>query len=1144
MPKEFVVLSIYGIGGLGKTTMAKNVFNNSQFRSYSQVWIYVSQTFDLRKIGNSIISQLSKEKSKHTDLQMIHNSLRELLASKKIMIVLDDIWEDTKSHLDELMDMLKVGKSGNVVVIVTTRSKDIAMKVSTIQPHKLESLTDEMCWTIIKQNSAFELRNDQEYLEQIGKDIASKCGGVPLAAQSLGHMLHSLTFDQWESIRNSDIWNVSDSEDTSLKYVLASLRLSYSAMPSNLKLCFAYCATFTKGYKIVKDDLIQQWISLDFIKATNIFSTWQIGDKYIRQLVGLSFLEHSASTTEADFENDRLFIMHDLVHDLARSVMVDEIFLASKQGNTGGSCYHFALLNDDCRTPLDFSKIRALRFMECGETELLGAAFSSAKSLRVLDLSECSINKLPDSIGALKQLRYLHAPGVQHATIPHSITKLSKLFHLNLQGSPTIVALPESIGDMKCLVYLDFSGCSGIKFLPESFGGLKELVHLDFSNCTFVGGISEFLGSLTELKYLNLSYCRNIGKLPEALGGLSKLQYLNLSFSSYLECCEEAEFLGGLVKLEYLNLSSKQCPLQKLPEALDRLIQLKYLNLKGCSDLPELPKLFRSLNFLEYLNLSNCYMIDRLDEALVGLLNLRYLNLHATHTSDSLVKHISCNLFNLEHLDLSSNSIMIVPESICNLRKLHTLDLSRCLHLLEIPESIGTIDSLRFLYAESLLELPQLGSSAVSLPYHVVHPGNGDSSSNLVHLEYTDPDVLRITKLENVKSAAEAQHVKLMGKQKLVDLKLEWTGQVARFVDDKMLLDNLVPPSTLKKLEICGYNGSSFPAWLVGHIPSLGKLVLRGMAGLVEWDTSHSNGDEHVIERLEIHDCPMLRIKQLPPKAKSWEITNSDNVLSSWGECTMSHTNASSTSTVTTSLSVKYFQVPLHQWRLLQHFPGLSCLSIDSRGDLTGSPETSQHLSSVETLRLEAGDLEELPKWMGELPSLQRLGINGSRVLKGLNENMRQLTKLQYLELYHCDVMTSLPYWLDELISLKELYVGGCSVLRSLPESIHQLTSLQKIEIGYCPELKHIVKPEKGKMKVTHNQEGICVLPTSLVQLRITKCGSIKSLPEGIEELTNLQTLHIRMCPELKQWCEQEDNKMKLAHIRYKASVLSCSMSY
>lgn len=155
------------------------------------MWVYVSQTFDLKKIGNSIISQLSEKESesRYTEMQMIHNSLSKLLVDKKILIVLDDLWEDNKLSLNKLKAMLEVGKGSKVVVIVTTRDEGIAKEISTIKPHKLALLTNDMCWSIIKHKSDFKSRDDKKELKQIGKDIASKCGGVVLAAQSLGYML-------------------------------------------------------------------------------------------------------------------------------------------------------------------------------------------------------------------------------------------------------------------------------------------------------------------------------------------------------------------------------------------------------------------------------------------------------------------------------------------------------------------------------------------------------------------------------------------------------------------------------------------------------------------------------------------------------------------------------------------------------------------------------------------------------------------------------------------------------------------------------------------------------------------------------------------------------------------------------------------
>ncbi|KAG8089482.1 hypothetical protein GUJ93_ZPchr0011g28346 [Zizania palustris] len=194
-----------------------------------------------------------------------------------------------------------------------------------------------------------------------GMDIAKKCGGMALAAQSFGYILKSMTSDEWES-------------------------------------------------------------------------------------VGLHF------------EDVTLFTMHELVHEVARSIMVDEIFYSSTEGNSEGSNCRYALLTD-CSKPLKMltttpTKIRALHFLHSDKTVLHGIAFSSARCLRVLDLSECFVQKLPDSIGQLKQLR--------------------------------ILTLPESIGRMEGLMHLDLSWCSQLGELPISFGKLKKLAHLNLSNCSQV----------------------------------------------------------------------------------------------------------------------------------------------------------------------------------------------------------------------------------------------------------------------------------------------------------------------------------------------------------------------------------------------------------------------------------------------------------------------------------------------------------------------------------------------------------------------------------------------------------------------------------------------------------------------------------
>jgi Leucine-rich repeat (LRR) protein len=624
---------------------------------------------------------------------------------------------------------------------------------------------------------------------------------------------------------------------------------------------------------------------------------------------------------------------------------------------------------------------------------------------------------------------------------------------------------------------------------------------------------------------LNLSYCINIGELPEALGALSELQYLNLSCSSYLECSREAEFLGSLTKLEYLNLKSFQFSLKKFPEAIGNFLKLKYLNLSMSMD-------------------SIAQVFD--DPAFEGRV-------------DSFLCSITA-LSNLEHLDLSRNGcIRSIPGSICNLRKLRTLNLSNCKCLEKIAESIGTIESFKALYIVGTihLKLPQLSSNSVSLPRFVVQADDGERSSNLVLLQHTDPAELEIAGLENVKSAEEAQRIELIGKQSMKKLKLEWTEDAERSVDDKLLLEKLVPPSTVKNFKIQYYNSVSFPAWLMDithhlpnltsvtmrdmpnckvlppmdQLPNLDRLVLSNMASLEEWNTSYSSGQKCVIKYVEIHDCPKLRIKPLPPRARSLKISDSDSVLSSWGE----YTGASTTSSylVDTTLIVSSM-VPMHQWRLLQHVPRLARLWIRYCGDLTGSLEVTQHLSSLSSLCL--SHQQEIPKWVGELTSLHELDVWQCSGLTDLPENIRQLTEMHSLKLSYCNRIASLPYWLGELTFLKKLKIDSCDLISSLPEGIQQLTNLQELEISSCPALKWC-ETEEEIVKPTPNQKRACVLPTSLRKLEINSCDGISSLPEGIQQLTNLQKLVIHYCPALKKWCELEENATKLAHIEDKVWV-------
>jgi len=1067
---DFIILPIYGIGGIGKTTLAKLVFNDAHFMDYEKAWVYVSQTFDSNKVAEIIRSERQNNQTHLTNTQEPDT---DPPAPKNILIVLDDLWENRAIKIDELKRSLKLLCSGRnkVHVIVTTRDAEIASKIQTTEAYAIEPLSSDVCWNIIKQIVGFE-DNDKESLENIGKEIAMKCQGVALAARVLGYMLRSKNFEAWVSVKENGMWNKSTTEKD-YDDVLASLKLSYSSMPPDLRLCFTYCAIFPKGHKMAKDHLIYQWAALGFIESSNEDSSWlQHGEGIIKQLLGMSFLQHSNSPSSygQHGKNVIFFTMHDLVHDLARSIMQDEVLDTTIKYNARGSNYRYVSLAD-CTRPLNSfvtypDKIRALCFLGSAKIGRDADGFSSAKYLRMLDLAECSIQNLPYSIGQLKLLRYLNAPGIKDRVIPSCVTKLSKLIYLNLRGSSEILALPESIGEMEDLQYLDLSGCEKIRKLPKSFEKLKNLVHLDLSDCPEANGIARALCSLTKLRYLNLS--------------------------------RENEWIHRV----------DSAPLRGLPEVIGKLIELRYLNLSNCKYYIFGPRTMVSEGE------ENSTPVGSFHDSMISEGEENYPYIQKKKNSGpvgSFLETIS-TLANLEHLDLSNNmDIYSIPDSFCSLSKLHTLDLTRCYDLERLPENVGEMDMLKFLIVKDCrINMSNLQSNkhVIPLPNFVVHAAEGEHTSNLVRLKNASPPELELRCLGNVKSVEEARAIKLREKRSMVKLTLAWTTGKKGFVEDMELLKELVPPRNLEHFELSGYNNVIFPTWLtdiatylpnlvsvslwditqcgslppLGQLPNLKRLELvaisgikkidRGFCGgvkaftrledfsmfrmesLEEWTTAYSKGEGGVadqfmfpnLKELEIFGCHKLRLNPRPPRVKgTWRIRESDGVLLQWGESSP-YTGSSTSSASLACLLIKPSMAPLHQWKLLRHLPAIKELNIQYCNDLSSSSDIIG-ACSLRELTLLCCDITSLPQWLGHLTTLQKLRIRS------------------------CRSLNNLPEWLCDLVSLKDLNIYDCHGIVSLPESTQRLTKLKRLTIQDCPALEQWGKLKENKKKIHHIKE-------------------------------------------------------------------------
>ena len=281
------VIALVGMGGIGKTTLAKLVYNDRRVVEFFDLkaWVCVSEEFDVVRITKTIVKAIDSGASDDNDLNLLQGKLKERLTRKKFLLVLDDLWNENYNNWDMLQTPFTVGLNGSKI-IVTTRSDKVASVMRSVRIHRLGQLSFDDCWSLFAKH-AFENGDSSLHpeLQEIGKEIVKKCKGLPLAAKTLGGALFSeLRVEEWENVLNSETWDLPNDE------ILPALRLSYSFLPSHLKQCFAYCSIFPKDYEFEKENLILVWMAQGFLDQSASKKTMEkVGDGYFCDLVSRSF---------------------------------------------------------------------------------------------------------------------------------------------------------------------------------------------------------------------------------------------------------------------------------------------------------------------------------------------------------------------------------------------------------------------------------------------------------------------------------------------------------------------------------------------------------------------------------------------------------------------------------------------------------------------------------------------------------------------------------------------------------------------------------------------------------------------------------------------------------------------------------------
>ncbi|XP_023522551.1 disease resistance protein RGA2-like, partial [Cucurbita pepo subsp. pepo] len=305
------ILSIHGDGGMGKTTLARLVYNDHKVFDHfdKRMWVCVSEDYDVQRIRREILSSATGEKVNDVLTEKrVQIRLNGNFVGRKLLLVLDDFGALDPGRVSEVEKLVEMGANGTKIMI-TTRSEQTLQDAAT---HKVQKLDEEQSMALLKQTfgiKKFEIMTEfQSELEE----LVSKCGGVPLAIKSLAGLLSSEASYGVELLNlQALIEKWKQEEVKGGGYVFHALKLSYYLLPSYLKPCFLCFSLLPKDYVFFSFELIQLWMAQGLLHSGSK-DPEAVGEQYFNELRSRSLLE--------DVEEHTLgywFKLHSLVHELA-----------------------------------------------------------------------------------------------------------------------------------------------------------------------------------------------------------------------------------------------------------------------------------------------------------------------------------------------------------------------------------------------------------------------------------------------------------------------------------------------------------------------------------------------------------------------------------------------------------------------------------------------------------------------------------------------------------------------------------------------------------------------------------------------------------------------------------------------------------